>query len=89
MQVLLSRIPESDSEKISAPTEAGIGNVYIVQKGDNLRDLSQEFYGTPSRCEEIYRANKDRIETEAREHGKSNSSNGYWIWPGTPLDIPL
>ena len=89
MQVLLSRIPESDSEKISAPTEAGIGNVYIVQKGDNLWDLSQEFYGTPSRCEEIYRANKDRIETEAREHGKSNSSNGYWIWPGTPLDIPL
>lgn len=89
MQVLLSRIPENDSEKISAPTEAGIGNVYIVQKGDNLWDLSQEFYGTPSRCEEIYRANKDRIETEAREHGKSNSSNGYWIWPGTPLDIPL
>lgn len=89
MQVLLSRIPESDSEKISAPTEAGMGNVYIVQKGDNLWDLSQEFYGTPSRCEEIYRANKDRIETEAREHGKSNSSNGYWIWPGTPLDIPL
>ena len=89
MQVLLSRIPESDSEKISAPTEAGIGNVYIVQKGDNLWDLSQEFYGTPSRCEGIYRANKDRIETEAREHGKSNSSNGYWIWPGTPLDIPL
>lgn len=89
MQVLLSRIPESDSEKISAPTEAGMGNVYIVQKGDNLWDLSQKFYGTPSRCEEIYRANKDRIETEAREHGKSNSSNGYWIWPGTPLDIPL
>lgn len=89
MQVLLSRIPESDSEKISAPTEAGMGNVYIVQKGDNLWDLSQKFYGTPSRCEEIYRANKDRIETEAREHGKSDSSNGYWIWPGTPLDIPL
>lgn len=89
MQVLLSRIPESDSEKISAPTEAGMGNVYIVKKGDNLWDLSQKFYGTPSRCEEIYRANKDRIETEAREHGKSNSSNGYWIWPGTPLDIPL
>lgn len=89
MQVLLSRIPESDSEKISAPTEARMGNVYIVQKGDNLWDLSQKFYGTPSRCEEIYRANKDRIETEAREHGKSDSSNGYWIWPGTPLDIPL
>lgn len=89
MQVLLSRIPESDSEKISAQTEAGMGNVYIVQKGDNLWDLSQKFYGTPSRCEEIYHANKDRIETEAREHGKSNSSNGYWIWPGTLLDIPL
>lgn len=89
MQVLLSRIPEGDSEKISAPTETGTGKAYIVQKGDNLWDLSQKFYGTPSRCEEIYRANKDRIETEAREHGKSNSSNGYWIWPGTPLDIPL
>ena len=89
MRVLLSRIPEGDSEKISAPTETGTGKAYIVQKGDNLWDLSQKFYGTPSRCEEIYRANKDRIETEAREHGKSNSSNGYWIWPGTPLDIPL
>lgn len=89
MQVLLSRIPEGDSEKISAPTVTGTGKAYIVQKGDNLWDLSQKFYGTPSRCEEIYRANKDRIETEAREHGKSNSSNGYWIWPGTPLDIPL
>lgn len=88
MQVLLSRIPEGNTEDGLEAPGTGMGGVYTIQKGDNLWNLSQKFYGTPTRCRDIYEANKERIETEAKRHGKASSSNGYWIWPGMSLEIP-
>ena len=35
-----------------------------------------------------YNANKEVIEATAKAHGKANSDNGRWIWPGTVLTIP-
>jgi nucleoid-associated protein YgaU len=35
-----------------------------VQSGDTLTRISQRFYGTPSRYQDIYQANRDRMASE-------------------------
>lgn len=37
---------------------------------------------------DIYEANSDVIEKEAKRHGKKDSDKGHWIWEGTKLNIP-
>ena len=37
---------------------------------------------------EIYELNKDTIEAAAKKYGRSSSSNGWWIYPGTVLQLP-
>lgn len=88
MQVNLSRILQEKKEEEQEVTALFQGTSYVVQKGDNLWDLSQKFYGTPARCTDLYRANQATIEAEAQKHGKVSSSGGYWIWQGTQLQIP-
>lgn len=62
---------------------------YIVKKGDCLWKISKKFYGTGEKWKTIYTANKNRIETTARKHGKKSSSNGWWIYPDMKLYIPI
>lgn len=62
---------------------------YTVAKGDNLWKIARKFYGgTGSDWKLIYDANKEIIESTAKKYGKSSSSNGWWIYPGTKLTIP-
>lgn len=67
---------------------SGAAVIHTVQPGDTLWSLAKKHYGSGAKCTRIYDANKDVIEAAARAHGKSNSSNGHWIWPGTVLTIP-
>ena len=61
---------------------------YTVVSGDTLQKISQKVYGTSTRWKEIYNANKDTIEKNAKLHGLSDSNNGWWIYPGEVFDIP-
>lgn len=62
---------------------------YTVKKGDCLWKISKKYYGTGSKWRTIYNANKSLIEKTARKYGKKSSSNGWWIYPGTKLTIPV
>lgn len=62
---------------------------YTVKKGDCLWKISRKFYGTGTKWKTIYNANKTVIENTARKYGKKSSSNGWWIYPGTKLQIPV
>lgn len=62
---------------------------YKVRKGDCLWKISRKYYGTGSKWKTIYNANKSLIEKTARKYGKKSSSNGWWIYPGTKLTIPV
>lgn len=63
--------------------------VYTVKKGDNLWNIAREMYGgSGADWTKIMDANKDAIEETARKHGKANSDNGHWIYPGQVLEIP-
>lgn len=75
--------------KVTAPVKsAGGSRSYTVVSGDTLWGISRQFYGTGTKYNIIYDANAGIIESEAKAHGKANSSNGHWIWPGTTLTIP-
>lgn len=61
---------------------------YTVKRGDNLWNLAKKYLGSGTKMKDIYLANKDVIEAEAKKHGKANSDNGHWIWPGMKINIP-
>jgi nucleoid-associated protein YgaU len=61
---------------------------HTVVSGDTLWGIAQRFLGAGRRYPEIYIANQDAIEGEARRRGRPSSENGRWIWPGTVLVIP-
>ena len=56
--------------------------------GDNLWDIARVKLGDGSRMNEIYELNRDTIEAAAKKYGRSSSSNGWWIYPGTMLQLP-
>lgn len=75
--------------KVTAPVKsAGGSGSYTVVSGDTLWGIAKRFYGSGTKYNIIYDANAGIIESEAKAHGRANSSNGHWIWPGTVLTIP-
>ena len=62
---------------------------HTVKSGDNLWSIARKYYGgSGSDWKKIYDANKSVIENTAKKYGRSNSNNGWWIYPGTILTIP-
>lgn len=89
MQLQLSRIPDG-AEK---PVDSGAAGEktqkdYTVKNGDTLWNLAKQFYGDSSKYLDIYTANQEAIESDAKRHGKGSSNQGYWIWPGLTITIP-
>lgn len=75
-----------------AETQSGATS-YIVKKGDTLWTIAQRFYGTGTKWQALYQANKDIIESTAKKQWKAagknrDSQNGHWIFPGTKISIP-
>lgn len=62
---------------------------HAVVSGDNLWTLARRFLGNGLRQGEIFSLNREAIEAEARRRGRSSSNNGWWIFPGTVLRIPV
>lgn len=96
MQISLSFISKDSDEKENAANtdesskegNSKEGNNYTVQKGDSLWSLAKRFYGDGARCREIYEANREIIEAEAKRRGRADSNHGYWLYPGLTLFIP-
>ena len=87
MQLTMHKVQEPI--RVTAPAaSAGGGQTYTVVSGDTLWGIAKRFYGTGTKYNIIYDANVDIIESTAKARGKSSSSNGHWIWPGTVLVIP-
>lgn len=78
---------------VSTPNRSGdngssSNRTYTVKSGDCLWSIAKTFYGDGTLCTKIYDANKSAIESDAKNHGKSSSSNGHWVYPGLTLIIP-
>ena len=72
----------------SSSSGSGTAKTHTVKSGDCLWNIAQKYLGKGSRWGEIYNANKEIIENEAKRRGKASSNNGSLIWPGTVLSIP-
>lgn len=94
MQVSLSCISrdlddlDPDRENGDTQTEGRGQEDYVVVNGDSLWSIAKRFYGKGAKCQDLYQANKEMIEAEAKKRGKADSDNGYYIYPGTSLIIP-
>lgn len=63
--------------------------IYEVKPGDNLWNIARKCYGGSGEdWIRIYNANKAAIEKTAKKHGRHDSDEGDWIYPGTILTIP-
>ena len=76
------------TEKRDTSTAPKTTGGYTVVSGDNLWDIARVKLGDGSRMDEIYELNKDTIEAAVKKYGRSSSSNGWWISPGTVLQLP-
>jgi len=61
---------------------------YTIVSGDTLWKISTQELGSGTKYMQIYNMNSGTIESAAKAHGRSSSSNGHWIYPGTVLNIP-
>lgn len=64
------------------------GSDYIVVRGDTLWKIAAMKLGSGRKWTQIYDANIDTIETEAKRRGMKSSDHGHWIWAGEVLKIP-
>ena len=91
-QVSAWKVRDEETEGTTAAEEQDNkqlnGTRYIVQANDTLWSLAVKFYGDGTKYTEIYEANKEMMDQEAKKHGKSNSASGYWLWQGNELLIP-
>lgn len=69
-------------------TTAPAGKTYTVKSGDTLWDIARVKLGNSTKWQSIYNLNKAAIEAAAKKYGRSSSSNGWWIYPGTVLKLP-
>lgn len=79
---------ESGNTTKKAASSSTKAKTYTIVSGDTLWRISTKFLGSGAKYMQIYNTNKSTIESAAKSHGKSSSSNGHWIWPGTVLTIP-
>lgn len=63
-------------------------DTHTIKSGDCLWSIAKLKYGDGSLWTKIYEANKAAINEDARKHGRADSSNGHWIYPGLTLTIP-
>lgn len=78
----------SSNERPEGENQPQSGDNYTVVSGDCLWKIAKRFYNNGAEYTKIYNANATIIEETAKAHGKSSSSNGHWIYPGTVLTIP-
>lgn len=83
-----SSVDVSTGRGTDAPDTGETAHSYTVTKGDTLSGIAEEEYGDASEWRKIYDANRQTIEQAARDHGRSSSDHGHWIFPGTQLVIP-
>ena len=84
--------------KKSESSSSGTKKATVTQKRDTttapknktytVKSIARVKLGNGTKWQSIYNLNKAAIEAAAKKYGRSSSSNGWWIYPGTVLKLP-
>ena len=85
--VTVAKVASGQTTK-KAKESSSKSKTYTIVSGDTLWKISTKELGSGAKYMQIYNTNSGVIESAAKSHGKSSSSNGHWIYPGTTLPIP-
>ena len=85
--VTVAKVASGQTTK-KAKESSSKSKTYTIVSGDTLWKISTKELGSGAKYMQIYNTNSGVIESAAKSHGKSSSSNGHWIYPGTTLSIP-
>lgn len=77
-----------EGKRTAGDGAATTGTAYTIASGDTLWNIAKKKLGNGTKWTAIYDANKSTIESAAKSRGRSSSSNGHWIYPGTVITIP-
>ncbi len=77
---------EAQGQTTRSETESS-QKTYTVTDSDTLWGIAQRFLGDGTQWDTIYNANREAIENAAKQHGRSSSDQGHWIYAGTKLTI--
>ena len=78
----------TEQRETSTAPGAGKQLTYTVKEGDTLWIIAKTYLGNSKRSSEIYQINQALLEQTAKKYGKASSSNGWWLFPGTVLNLP-
>lgn len=76
------KAPKVRSVPITPPARQASSSTRTVKVGDTLWGMAGRNF------RQAYEENKAAIEAAAREHGRTSSNTGHWIYPGTRLTVP-
>lgn len=81
---------KTTNKSTSNRTTKSKSKTYTVKSGDCLWNIAKMplHYGDSKQWMKIYNANKEIIEAEAQRRMGKDSNKGWWIFPGTVLQIP-
>ena len=88
IKVVSTVVATEEKKSTSSSGSGGAARTHTVKTGDTLWALAQKYYSSGAKYGTIYNANKTIIEQTAKKRGKSSSNGGWWIFPGTILQIP-
>lgn len=80
------KIANKDKTKTKRPSKTT--TTYTIKRGDTLWGIATKFLKSGSKWKQIYNLNKTVIEQTAKKRGYKSSNNGWWIFPGTKIQIP-
>lgn len=85
-----TNVDESDIPKryVAKPNTIRICYSDSIDMVDDLSTIAERYYGDSSRYIDIYNANKDIIEKQARAAGFASSENGHWLCGEMVLVLP-
>ena len=57
LKTMLARASGGTAPAVGTPTPPAGSRIHVIAAGDSLSKISQRYYGTPGRWQEIYNAN--------------------------------
>ena len=74
-------------KQVQRPKTFAAPEIYTIKAGDSLYKIAKAVYGDPARQYDLYHANREILDAEAKKHGKQNVPGSVYLYVGTKIKI--